>query len=225
MALAPALGLPLIAKDTIKQALMTVVPVPDVATSRTVGRASVAALLAVAAQAPGAVLESVWHRSYAAADLGNLPGSLVEVFCRCDPAVAAERYARRAGTRAAGHFDAERTIEELERRRGPARGRRLAGDRGRHHRSRRHRFAGRADPGGRGTFPGRPAGNTSVPGRRLPRARPPRARLSSVRELVCLATPVPPSRRATVTIAVMAYPAMPPVSGAAHARGRHHFPR
>jgi predicted kinase len=112
-ALAPALGLPLIAKDTIKQALMTVVPVPDVATSRTVGRASVAALLAVAAQAPGAVLESVWHRSYAAADLGNLPGSLVEVFCRCDPAVAAERYARRAGTRAAGHFDAERTIEEL----------------------------------------------------------------------------------------------------------------
>jgi hypothetical protein len=35
------------------------------------------------------------------------------VFCRCDPAVAAERYARRAGTRAEGHFDAERTPGEL----------------------------------------------------------------------------------------------------------------
>ena len=112
-ALAPALGLPLIAKDTIKQALMSVLPVPDVPASRTIGRASVAALLAVAAEAPGAVLESVWHRSHAAAELGNLPGNLVEVFCRCDPAIAAERYARRAGTRAAGHFDAKRTIEEL----------------------------------------------------------------------------------------------------------------
>jgi predicted kinase len=112
-AIAPALGLPLIAKDTIKQALMTVLPVPDVPASRTIGRASVAALLAVAAEAPGAVLESVWHRSHAVADLGGLPGSLVEVFCRCDPAIAAERYARRAGTRAAGHFDAERTIGEL----------------------------------------------------------------------------------------------------------------
>ena len=92
---------------------MTVLPVPDVPASRTIGRASVAALLAVAAEAPGAVLESVWHRGRATADLGNLPVSLVEVFCRCDPAIAAERYARRVGTRAAGHFDAERTIGEL----------------------------------------------------------------------------------------------------------------
>lgn len=63
-AIAPALGLPLIAKDTIKQALMTVLAVPDVAASRVVGRASVAALLAVAAESGGAVLESVWHRGY-----------------------------------------------------------------------------------------------------------------------------------------------------------------
>jgi predicted kinase len=49
-AIAPVLGLPLIAKDTVKQALMTVLPVPDVAASRVVGRASVAALLAVAAE-------------------------------------------------------------------------------------------------------------------------------------------------------------------------------
>jgi len=112
-ALAPALGLPLIAKDTVKEALMTVLPVPDVATSRMIGTASVAAVLAVAAQSPGAVLESVWHRSRSLAGLAGLPGNIVEVFCRCDPAVAAQRYARRAGTRAAGHLDAERRAGEL----------------------------------------------------------------------------------------------------------------
>jgi predicted kinase len=111
-AIAPVLGLPLIAKDTIKQALMTVLAVPDVSASRVVGRASVAALLAVAAESGGAVLESVWHR-YAVDDLRRLPGEVVEVFCRCDPAVAAERYALRAGSRDAGHFDAERVTAEL----------------------------------------------------------------------------------------------------------------
>jgi hypothetical protein len=75
--------------------------------------ASVAALLAVAAESGGAVLESVWHRSYAADDLGRLPGPVVEVFCRCDPQVAARRYAQRAGSRHAGHFDAERVTGEL----------------------------------------------------------------------------------------------------------------
>jgi len=93
---------------------MTVLPAPDVPASRLVGRASVMALLAVAAEAPsGAVLESVWHRSRSLADLSGLPGNIVEVFCRCDPATAAQRYARRAGTRAAGHFDAERMAGEL----------------------------------------------------------------------------------------------------------------
>lgn len=111
-ALAPALGLPLIAKDTIKEALMTVLPVPDVPASRAIGRASVVALFAVAAQAPGAVLETVWHRSRSLADLSGLPGNIVEVFCRCDRAVAARRYADRAG-RAAGHLDAERTAAEI----------------------------------------------------------------------------------------------------------------
>ena len=111
--IAPALGLPLLAKDTIKQALMTVLPVPDVETSRLVGRASVTALLAVAAENAGAVLESVWHRSYAVTDLGRLPGNIVEVFCRCDQRTAAQRYAARTRSREAGHFDADRTIAEL----------------------------------------------------------------------------------------------------------------
>ena len=94
-AIAPALGLPLVAKDTIKEALMSVLPVPDVETSRAIGTASVAALLAVAAETSGAVLESVWHRSRSRPDLQRLPGNIVEVFCRCDPRIAQRRYAER----------------------------------------------------------------------------------------------------------------------------------
>jgi hypothetical protein len=46
-------------------------------------------------------------------DLRRLPGQVVEVFCRCDPVGAAQRYALRAGSRDAGHFDAERVTAEL----------------------------------------------------------------------------------------------------------------
>jgi predicted kinase len=112
-ALAPLVGLPLIAKDTIKEALMSVLPVPDTETSRLIGRASVAAMLAVASQTSGAILESVWHRSRSRPDLARLPGEIVELFCVCSPEVAAQRYRLRTGTRAAGHFDADRTLAEL----------------------------------------------------------------------------------------------------------------
>jgi predicted kinase len=114
IALAPALGLPLIAKDTIKDALMSVLAPPDVAASRQLGRAAVAAMLAVAAQSPvGAVIESNFYRSVAAGELSALPGAIVEVFCRCSADLARHRYRARAGTRASGHFDTERTDEEL----------------------------------------------------------------------------------------------------------------
>ena len=62
--LAGELRLPLVAKDTIKDALMSVLPVPDVDASRQLGRAAVAAMLAVAAESPcGAVIESNFYRS------------------------------------------------------------------------------------------------------------------------------------------------------------------
>ncbi len=112
--LARQLGLPLVAKDTVKDALMSVVPVPDVETSSLLGRASVAAMLAVAAASPiGAVIESNLRRSYARDDVGALPGRVVEVFCRCDRSVALDRYRARAGTRHPGHFDDVRTAAEL----------------------------------------------------------------------------------------------------------------
>lgn len=112
--LAVELRLPLIAKDTIKDALMSQLPVPDVDASRQLGRAAVGAMLAVATHSPiGAVIESNFYRSVARADLLQLPGTVVEVFCRCDPDVAADRYRTRAGTRHAGHFDSVRKAEEL----------------------------------------------------------------------------------------------------------------
>ena len=113
-ALAGSLNLPLLAKDTIKDVLMSRLPVPDVGASRQLGRAAVAVLLAVAAESPrGAVLESNFFRSRARTELAALPGRVVEVFCRCDREVAAARFAARAGTRAAGHFDCERHPDEL----------------------------------------------------------------------------------------------------------------
>lgn len=113
-AVAAALGLPLVAKDTIKDALMSVLDVPDVEASRQVGRASVAAMLAVAAESPiGAVIESNFYRSVAGAQLVELPGNVIELFCRCTADVAWDRYRRRASTRPAGHFDDDRTKDEL----------------------------------------------------------------------------------------------------------------
>jgi predicted kinase len=110
---ARTLGLPLIAKDTIKEALMTVLDVPDVDRSRELGRAAVAVLYGVAAEAGHGVLESAWHRNHAVHDLAALPGAMVEVFCRCDRDLAQARYASRSGTRAAGHFDGDRLPAEL----------------------------------------------------------------------------------------------------------------
>ncbi len=71
-------------------------------------------MLAVARDSPvGAVLESNFFRSKAVVDLATLGGMVVEVFCRCGQEIAAARFAARAGTRAAGHFDAERSPDEL----------------------------------------------------------------------------------------------------------------
>lgn len=111
---AAALELPLIAKDTIKDAIMSVLGVSDVEDSRQAGRASVAVMLALASESPiGAVVESNFYRSIARNELEKLPGQVVELFCRCTADVAWKRYRRRADTRHAGHFDHDRTRDEL----------------------------------------------------------------------------------------------------------------
>jgi predicted kinase len=112
-ALGPNLGLPVLAKDAFKEALMSAFDVPDLDASRAIGRASLTAMLAVAADCGSAVLDSVWHRAEALESLQLLPGRVVEVFCRCEPDTMAERHQARVGTRTSGHFDELREPGEL----------------------------------------------------------------------------------------------------------------
>lgn len=112
-ALAAELGLPLLAKDEIKEALMEGLGHPDtVAASRRLGRAAVLAMLRVAGRCPGAVLDSTWF-GYALPLARALPGRLVEVHCTVPLELAKARYLARAGQRHAGHLDNARGDGEL----------------------------------------------------------------------------------------------------------------
>jgi predicted kinase len=112
-ALAAELGLPLLAKDEIKEALVDALGVPaDVAASQRLGRAAVLAMLRVAARCPGAVLDSTWF-GYTRPLVAALPGRLVEVRTALSRELARERYLARADRRHAGHLDRERSAEEL----------------------------------------------------------------------------------------------------------------
>ena len=114
MGIAQEMGLPLIAKDLIKEILMSVLTVPDVDASKMIGRAAVEVMFALATAASGgAVLESNFHRSVSRLDIEALPGLIVEVFCRCDREVALSRYRERSEHRHPGHFDDRRTDDEL----------------------------------------------------------------------------------------------------------------
>ena len=93
---------------------MTALGVVDIAASRQLGRAAVEAMYAVADDSPvGAVLESVFFRSAARERIESLPGAVVEVFCRCPRELLSNRHRARAAGRHAGHFDLQRTPEEL----------------------------------------------------------------------------------------------------------------
>lgn len=111
-ALAPELGLPLLAKDEIKEALMDALGAPaTVADSQRLGRAAVLAMLRAARGCPGTVLDSTWF-DYALPAVRALPGALVEVRCTVPLELAQARYRDRAG-RHAGHLDAARSDQEL----------------------------------------------------------------------------------------------------------------
>ena len=106
------LGWPIFAKDTIKAALMSVLPVADVDDARRLGRAAVEVLLAVAAEVTGgALLEAVWRRDQGRDEVSSLPGAVVEVFCRCDRPTLEARYAARR--RSAGYVPEHQDPAEL----------------------------------------------------------------------------------------------------------------
>jgi predicted kinase len=98
--LASELGFALLAKDRIKETLHDGLGAPqaDLAWSRRLGGAAMELLWALAADAPAVVLEANFrpHSEYERARIAGLGGRLVEVYCKCPAAVAAQRYAARA---------------------------------------------------------------------------------------------------------------------------------
>jgi predicted kinase len=102
--LARALDLPLLAKDTVKEALFDTLGVGDRDWSRRLGRASFEVLYALAAEVPAAVLDANFGAE-AGPRLRALGAPLVEVFCRCPPAEVQRRFAARARRRHPGHVD------------------------------------------------------------------------------------------------------------------------
>lgn len=111
--LASKLRSPLLSKDAIKETLMDSLGTPTtVEESRALGRAAVETMLAIAHTSPGAVLESNFA-AHAVQALRTLPGTIVEVRCRCPRDLALSRYRARAASRHPGHLDAERDDAEL----------------------------------------------------------------------------------------------------------------
>jgi hypothetical protein len=110
--LAARLGLPLIAKDVIKETLYDHIPPRHdrAAWSKVLGGASMELIWRLAPLASAAVLEANFrpYSDYERAKLASLPGPLVEVYCRCPAALAAERFAARHTTRHPTHVS--RTI-------------------------------------------------------------------------------------------------------------------
>jgi predicted kinase len=102
--LAHMLGLPLLGKDTIKEALFDTVGTGDRAWSQQLGAASYAVLLALARQLPAAVLDANFYPTHGPALL-EICRRPIEVFCRCPAAEIERRFTQRAPTRHPGHVD------------------------------------------------------------------------------------------------------------------------
>jgi predicted kinase len=101
--LAAELGFALVCKEKIKETLHDVLgaPRPDLAWSRKLGAAAMELLWALAADAPSVVVEANFrpHDPYQRKKLSTLAEHPVEVYCQCDPQLAARRYIGRARTR------------------------------------------------------------------------------------------------------------------------------
>ena len=114
--LAARLRLPLIAKDTIKEALFDALGTGDLDWSRQLGEATYRAMLALAAESVAAGAEVVLEANFISGnephDLAALPARFVQVHCSAPLEVLLERYAYRE--RHPGHGDSER-IEAVRR--------------------------------------------------------------------------------------------------------------
>jgi hypothetical protein len=86
---------PLLAKDTVKEALFDALGTGDREWSRRLGGASMEVLFALAAHAPAAVLDAFWRRPLVVDRLAALSPPIVEVHCACPPELALARYRER----------------------------------------------------------------------------------------------------------------------------------
>jgi predicted kinase len=102
--LAHHLGLPLLGKDPIKEALFDTLGTGDRAWSRRLGAASYAVLLALAGELPAAVVDANFYPDHGP-ELLRACQRPIEVFCRCPAAEVERRFTRRAPARHPGHVD------------------------------------------------------------------------------------------------------------------------
>ncbi|MBA2948771.1 AAA family ATPase [Streptomyces himalayensis] len=108
------LGLPVVDKDTILEALYDSLGIGDGVWRQRLSRAADEVLFALAAEAGQAVLVNWWHHDTAPARLRGLGARLVEVYCDCDPGLAAQRF--RARRRHPGHLDPDLSDEQVAKR-------------------------------------------------------------------------------------------------------------
>ncbi|MFJ7199863.1 MULTISPECIES: AAA family ATPase [unclassified Streptomyces] len=105
------LGWPVIDKDAILEALFDSLGTGDHAHRHRLSRAGDEVLFELAAHTEHAVLDNWWHHDTAPQRLHRLDARLIEVFCDCDPALAAQRF--QARIRHPGHLDPHLTQEEV----------------------------------------------------------------------------------------------------------------
>ena len=105
-ALAEELGMPLICKDTIKEALFDALGTGNLDWSQSLGRASHKIMYALAGDAGSAVLDSHFWRGVAEPDIEAVGRPLFQVYCRCPLPIAVHRYRQRvtSADRHPGHL-------------------------------------------------------------------------------------------------------------------------
>jgi adenylate kinase len=116
--LATALGLPMLDKDEILEALFKTRGVGDAPWRMKLSRMADDALQERAMQVESAVITSWWRHPDSRVDSGTpagwlltLPGTLIELHCICGPEIAAKRFVSRK--RHEGHLDKFRSYAEL----------------------------------------------------------------------------------------------------------------
>ncbi|WP_307821370.1 AAA family ATPase [Nocardioides cavernae] len=110
-ALGERLGLPLIDKDAILEALFDSLGCPEPDDRYRLSRASDEVLYALAEASKTSIVVNWWDHDSSPARLRGIASSIVEVFCDCPIEMAVARFERRR--RHPGHHDPIRSLEEM----------------------------------------------------------------------------------------------------------------